>query len=97
MEEINVISYLDNAIKYLVSHKKAKISIFVYCDIQGTMVESTKSTQLTAENIIKYLISKGIASNRILAKGMGSSEQIDLNVTSEGRSKNKRIEIKIIQ
>ncbi|MGZ4099070.1 MAG: OmpA family protein, partial [Bacteroidia bacterium] len=44
-----------------------------------------------------YLITKGIASNRLTAKGYGETKPIDTNDTDEGRQNNRRTEFKILE
>lgn len=50
-----------------------------------------------AEAIMEYLVGKGIAEERITAVGYGSKQPVAENNTAEGRSKNRRVEIKITQ
>jgi outer membrane protein OmpA-like peptidoglycan-associated protein len=42
-----------------------------------------------------YLINQGVAASRIDAQGFGSARPIDDNGTSEGRARNRRVEIVI--
>jgi outer membrane protein OmpA-like peptidoglycan-associated protein len=48
-----------------------------------------------AATIFDYLVSKGIQADRILTIGYGSEKPIADNSTEEGRSKNRRVELKI--
>ena len=45
---------------------------------------------------MNYLIEKGIAADRLSAKGYGSSKSIHPNDREEGRAKNRRTEIEIL-
>ncbi|MBT8230816.1 MAG: OmpA family protein, partial [Bacteroidia bacterium] len=58
-----------------------------YCD---------KLSQARAEAVAKYLINKGIDSERVQSKGYGKRRPISSNSTDEGRKKNQRVEIRII-
>ena len=49
-----------------------------------------------AKSIVEYLISKGITNDRLVAKGYGAEEPIEENTTEEGRQKNRRTEVKIL-
>ncbi|MBM3886217.1 MAG: OmpA family protein, partial [Gemmatimonadetes bacterium] len=44
-----------------------------------------------------YLISKGVAADRITAKGYGSSKPIAPNNTPAGRATNRRVELTPVQ
>jgi len=46
---------------------------------------------------VKYLNLKGITLDRLTAKGYGQSMPITSNLTEEGRQKNRRVEMKVIQ
>ena len=52
---------------------------------------------MRAEAIKKYLISKGIAADRIHTDSKGESMPVADNDTPEGRQKNRRTEIDTIQ
>ena len=49
-----------------------------------------------AESVKAYLISKGIAANRIYTEGKGEKQPIADNKTKEGRQKNRRVEIEVV-
>jgi OOP family OmpA-OmpF porin len=48
-----------------------------------------------ALSVRDYLINQGVAASRIDAQGFGSARPIDDNGTSEGRARNRRVEIVI--
>ena len=58
-----------------------------YCD---------KLSNDRAEAVVKFLVDKGISRNRLQFKGYGKRQPVDTNETQEGRFKNQRVEIKII-
>ena len=43
-----------------------------------------------------YLLKKGIAQERVIAKGYGDTQPIADNDTPEGKQKNRRTEVRII-
>lgn len=49
-----------------------------------------------AKSVAEWLIGKGIASDRVQYKGYGKKYPIDTNATPEGRRRNQRVEIKIL-
>jgi len=48
-------------------------------------------------SVKNYLVNKGIAADRIVAVGYGEEKPVATNDTDEGRAKNRRVEVKIIE
>ena len=49
-----------------------------------------------AESVKAYLVSKGIEPNRVYTEGKGEKQPVADNKTSDGRAKNRRVEIEVI-
>jgi len=49
-----------------------------------------------AKAVADWLIAQGIGANRVLFKGYGKTRPIQPNTTPEGRQKNQRVEIKVL-
>jgi chemotaxis protein MotB len=49
-----------------------------------------------ADNVVDYLIKKGVSQSLISAQGMGESNPVASNATAEGRAQNRRIEIALV-
>ena len=97
--EIKPQSYyeLDKLVTFLSENKSIKIEIGGHTDNQGSDIHNKELSENRALAILKYLESKKISSNRLKAKGYGSSKPCADNSTEEGRQKNRRTEIKIIE
>jgi outer membrane protein OmpA-like peptidoglycan-associated protein len=82
--------------------KNMKIEIAGHTDSKGSEEYNKKLSQERAESVRKYLILKGINGSQVTAKGYGSSEAIAPNTNSdgsdnpEGRQRNRRIEVHIL-
>ncbi len=89
----------NNALNNLVEVLKAKSTMCVeiqgHTDDTGKEDDNLKLSQNRAEAVKKYLVSKGIAENRISAKGYGSDLPIADNGTEAGKSKNRRTSLKV--
>lgn len=66
-----------------------------HTDSTGIVAENLELSQRRADAVRGALIARGVASDRITARGMGSSRPIDTNQTSSGRARNRRIEIRV--
>ena len=85
---------LDTVAEYL-NTRKVKIEIACHSDNSLSKEESITLTQKQADVIKEYLISKGVKSENMTAKGYGGSEQVTDNNTVENKSKNNRVEFRI--
>lgn len=76
---------------------RSAFNITGHTDNKGHALANIKLGLLRAEAIKNYLVSKGITPDRITTKSLGDSAPIGDNNTAEGRQKNRRTEIEIIQ
>jgi outer membrane protein OmpA-like peptidoglycan-associated protein len=72
-----------------------KIRIEGHTDAQGNDSANLKLSQARAESVRVYLIRKGVAAERLDARGFGESYPIASNDTEAGRSQNRRVEFMI--
>lgn len=64
-----------------------------HADSQGDDQHNLELSQARAEAVREYLIARGIAADRIVAKGYGETRPIADNKSPEGRANNRRVEI----
>jgi outer membrane protein OmpA-like peptidoglycan-associated protein len=64
-----------------------------HTDSTGTDAKNDVLSLQRAEHVKDYLVSRGVASDRVVARGLGSSHPVASNETSEGRAENRRVEI----
>jgi outer membrane protein OmpA-like peptidoglycan-associated protein len=80
----------------------AIIEIGSHTDNMGSDSYNLKLSQNRSESVVKYLTSKGIAPERLVAKGYGESQPVAPNENPdgtdnpEGRQLNRRTELKIL-
>jgi OmpA-OmpF porin, OOP family len=70
-----------------------KIGVYGHTDNTGNEDENLRLSQERANSVKNYLISKGIAKQRIESKGYGWEMPIADNSTKEGKAKNRRVQI----
>jgi len=87
---------LEKLNELLTRFPKLSIEIGGHTDNSGDAISNQKLSENRAKAVQAFLISKGIASNRILVKGYGSAMPIESNNTAEGRALNRRTEFKVI-
>jgi OmpA-OmpF porin, OOP family len=74
----------------------ASAEIQGHTDNRGSEKQNTALSQARAEAVRKALIKRGIDAARLSAKGYGPTRPAFANLTTEGRQKNRRVEIKIL-
>lgn len=67
-----------------------------HTDSVGTDAYNQKLSVRRAEAVKAYLVSKGIEKNRVYTEGKGEKQPVASNKTSEGRAKNRRVEIEVV-
>ncbi len=88
---------LDLLAEYLLENPEISIILTGHTDNTGTTAANMNLSRERALSVKNYLVGKGVAKTRIEAQGMGESKPIASNDTEEGRQKNRRTEISIIQ
>jgi OmpA-OmpF porin, OOP family len=67
-----------------------------HTDSIGTDAYNQRLSVRRAESVKAYLVSKGIEKNRVYTEGKGEKQPVADNKTSEGRAKNRRVEIEVV-
>lgn len=67
-----------------------------HTDSVGSNAYNQKLSVKRSESVKAYLVSKGIEKNRVYTEGKGEAQPVADNKTSEGRSKNRRVEIEVV-
>ena len=88
---------LDEQIAILEKEPDIKVEIVGHTDSIGTEEYNKVLSEKRATVVKEYLISQGITPDRLEAVGYGESLPIDTNWKSEGRAKNRRVELNILK
>lgn len=84
---------LDEILKSSVVAENLKVGVYGHTDNVGNDVANQSLSEQRAASVKSYLESKGIIATRIESKGMGSTKPLADNNTSDGKAKNRRVEI----
>ncbi len=101
-------SFLDDPqiqelVSYLSQHSELAVEVGAYTDNIGGDKYNKQLSEARARSIVSYLFSQGINKKRIIAKGYGQSNPVAPNTNEdgtdnpEGRSKNRRAELKLVK
>jgi outer membrane protein OmpA-like peptidoglycan-associated protein len=64
-----------------------------HTDSQGGDTYNQDLSQRRALTVRDYLVTRGVASDRVTSQGFGSSRSVADNKSAEGRANNRRVEI----
>jgi outer membrane protein OmpA-like peptidoglycan-associated protein len=71
----------------------SKMVVEGHTDSQGGVSYNQDLSQRRAQTVRDYLVSRGIAADRVTSQGFGSSRSVADNKSAEGRANNRRVEI----
>lgn len=88
---------LNRIVELLSEQTGIQIELSGHTDAVGTEEYNLGLSNRRANAVRKYLLQKGVDSNRIVAVYFGEAKPVDTNETPEGRKKNRRVEFKILK
>ncbi|MBA2542799.1 MAG: OmpA family protein, partial [Deltaproteobacteria bacterium] len=99
---------LDKAVAVLKEFAEVRLEIQGHTDAQpilpgGKFADNLALSQARGETVRAYLVSKGVADDRVVAKGYGDDQPLESPVGLTGaklnavRAKNRRVEFKLIE
>ncbi|MBN8759051.1 MAG: hypothetical protein BGO61_10930 [Thiobacillus sp. 65-69] len=84
---------LDQAVAVLQQWGNVKVEVAGHTDSLSDDAHNMKLSQRRAETVRDYLVSRGIAADRLTAQGYGESRPVADNATEAGRAQNRRVEL----
>jgi len=84
---------LDNILEEMKKYPMSRWRIEGHTDNIGSKEGNIQMSQMRAESVLNYFVSRGIPKGRFTVVGLGSNEPIADNKTPDGRAKNRRVEI----
>ena len=87
---------LNKLVNLLRENSKVKIEVSGHTDNTGSAATNKTLSKSRAATVRNYLMSQGIAGERVEYEGYGFDRPIAPNTTEEGRAANRRVEIEIL-
>jgi OOP family OmpA-OmpF porin len=88
---------LDKVVAAMNDYPNLRVEVQAHTDSMGEASYNQYLSEQRAGSVRDYLVAKGIAADRLEVKGYGESQPIADNSTRDGRAKNRRVELKIIE
>lgn len=86
---------LDDLVGMLNESSQMTIQLEGHTDFRGSPTANIRLSQDRVDAVKKYLVDKGIAETRIATKAFGGSQPLSRDNTTEARSRNRRVEVRI--
>jgi len=84
---------LEQVFNSLEAYPNVRVEIGGHTDSQGQDDYNLTLSYARAKSVMNYLALRGIAANRMVARGYGETRPVATNDTPEGRAKNRRVEM----
>jgi OmpA-OmpF porin, OOP family len=86
---------LDTLMDKLRNADVVSIKVIGHTDSKGSDAYNQALSERRASSVAAYLLSQGLAPNKLTSEGRGESEPVADNASDEGRAKNRRVELHI--
>lgn len=87
---------LNRVFDFMNENPEVRIELSAHTDDRGTDEYNLILSERRAESVKNYLIEKGVAAERLTAKGYGEGAPMVENTSEDNRRLNRRVEMKII-
>jgi adhesin transport system outer membrane protein len=92
----DAIPLLEEALKVLQRYPDLTVEVAGHTDFLNSDAYNQKLSERRAKSVMAFFVSKGIASDRLSAKGYGESQPVADNRTKAGQAKNRRVELRVL-
>ena len=86
---------MDEVVKYMKENPEIELAIDGHTDNAGSDAANQKLSDNRAASVKAYIVGKGIDESRITSTGYGETKPIADNKTAAGRTKNRRVEMRL--
>lgn len=87
---------LDNVVDIMRNNPEYNLEINGHTDNVGDDAKNLDLSERRANSVKNYLVSKGINEARLMPRGYGETRPVADNNTAAGRTKNRRVEFKVV-
>jgi OOP family OmpA-OmpF porin len=84
---------LDTAIETIANCKELSVKVNGHTDSVGTEAYNQGLSERRSQAVRDYLVSKGVSEKRLSTRGYGETQPLASNDTSDGRARNRRVEL----
>ena len=88
---------LDRYVDAMQRNPEVVVSVEGHTDNRGPAAGNLELSKERVLSVVRYMVGNGISANRIKQYAYGESRPRAANATAEGRERNRRIEIKVLE
>lgn len=88
---------LDKVAGQLKASPALRIEVAGHTDAQGSAERNRALSQRRAEMVMSYLVARGVPAAGLVARGYGPDQPVADNDSAEGRAKNRRVELRVLE
>lgn len=88
---------LDKVVDFMTKNNIKLIEISGHTDSDGSDSYNQKLSEGRASSVVSYLESEGVSRSSMQSVGYGESKPIDTNFSDAGKSRNRRVEFKLVK
>jgi len=95
---LNATAYpaLDELATGLIAHPQTVVGVHAHTDNRGRARLNLELSKLRVMQVVEYLLEKGVEGRQLKPYGYGESRPVVSNATTEGRLRNRRIEVVLL-
>ncbi|MGW8315394.1 MAG: OmpA family protein [Bacteroidales bacterium] len=87
---------LDQVFRFMENNPSVRLEISGHTDNTGSLRINQKLSRDRAKAVVDWLVGRGITAERLEYEGYADTQPVAPNNTAEGRTKNRRVEFKVI-
>jgi OmpA-OmpF porin, OOP family len=87
---------LESAADTLRRNPELRVEIAGHTDSMGQPAYNQALSERRARAVLEFLVAAGIDRDRLTARGYGQAEPVADNATEEGRARNRRVELRVL-
>lgn len=88
---------LDDVAAALAKRGDVRVEVAGHTDSSGSAARNLTLSQQRADSVMRYLVSRGVSTANLTARGYGKDSPIADNKTASGRAANRRVELRILK
>lgn len=93
---LSSLTYLEQVKEIMIKNKNLRLMVEGHTDNTNTASFNMELSKRRAWAVVNYLLKNGIDSSRLGFRGWGMDKPIDSNNTKEGRARNRRVELHVL-